>query len=202
MDKSTVVSKLLIDLKASPKKVGILALLLAVAVYFWIPLVGQLLPSSAPPVIPEEPFAIAVAAPAQVAALQSRPWRETSEAIADDPRMKPPIDVPLQRDPFVMKLEPEELVEEIVEDEPVEEVVDVQVQLLLKGTLVSNNNKVALINGESYQQGETIELAEGFSVRIGKVATRYVVLEANGVSFELQLNTPTTIEASQFRRSS
>jgi len=99
----------------------------------------------------------------------------------------------------VTTIEPEELVEEIVQEDPIEEIVDVQVQLLLKGTLVSPNKKTALINDESYQQGETIDLADGFVVRLREVTSRYVVLEANGVRIELQLNTPTTVDTSQFR---
>jgi len=202
VDKTTVVARLMVDLKANPKKIGILALLLAVAVYFWIPLVGQLFASSGSTrSIPPQPFAIAQAAPVPVSQSQSQSWRETTEAISNDPHTKPPPDVPWQRDPFVTTIEPEELVEEIVEEDPIEEIVDVQVQLLLKGTLVSPNKKTALINDESYQQGETIDLADGFVVRLREVTSRYVVLEANGVRIELQLNTPTTVDTLQFRTS-
>ena len=208
MDKPKIAAQVIANLKADPKKLYVFGLLLAVAVYFWVPLVGQFFGSSKHKDIPPQPLAMATMgttqAPTQTRTSipnpRSDPWHEIDEAISEDPRTKPSPDIPWKREPFEMLVEPAELVEEIGEDKPVEDVVDAQVQLLLKGTLVSTNKKTALINDESYQQGETIELADGFTVRLREVASRYVVLEANGVRVELLLDTPTTIELSQFKR--
>lgn len=200
MDNPTLVTRLMADLKANPAKVAVLGLLLAVAVYFWVPLVGQLFAPSRTASIEPQTLNIAAAIPVEEAK-KNRTWREITDDIAEDPNTKPSPKIEWERNPFEMVIEPVEPEPEISEIETVDDFSDVQIQMLLKGTLVSANKKTALINDDSYQQGETIELASGFALQISEVSTRYVVLEANGTRIQLELNTPTTISASQFRKS-
>lgn len=204
MQRSDFLNRLMVDFKANPKKVVVLGVLFAVAAYFWAPLFGKLFSKSPTKTATNEPYMIAdlvvgvetTAVPQE----QDQSWREVTHAIADDPNTKPAPEMDWARDPFEMHVEVEvpEEGQAVAEDPPIEAGSDAQAQVLLKGTLVSSNKKTALINSDSYQEGETIDFGEGFAVRVNTVASRYVVLEANGVRIELQLNTPTVISASQF----
>lgn len=204
MQRSDFLTRLMVDFKANPKKVVVLGVLFAVAAYFWAPLFGKLFSKSRTNTVANQPYLMTdlVAGVETTAVPQEHDpsWREVTHAIADDPNTKPAPETEWARDPFEMHVELEVPEEEqaVAEDLPIEVGSDAQAQVLLKGTLVSSNKKTALINSDSYQEGETIEFGEGFAVRVNTIASRYVVLEANGVRLELQLNTPTVITASQF----
>lgn len=201
MDTAELVTRLKADAKANPAKVAVLGLLLAVAFYFWVPLAGQLFKKREPVNVQPQPLVldIASAVSEQEPTTTHQSWRDITDGISEDPEMEPAPETEWERDPFAVAIAPPEPESEMVDDSIPIEASDAQVQLLLKGTLVSATKKTALINNDSYQQGDTIELAEGFSVEIERVATRYIVLEANGNRFQLELNTPTTLSASQFR---
>lgn len=206
MQRPEVLTRLMVDFKANPKKVVVLALLFAVAAYFWAPLFGKLFTKSHPEIVQKPRYSLAeLGANLIPPQEEQQSWRDLTQAIEEDPNTKPSPEIDWARNPFEMPIETPE-VEPELELAPVEETVPseeqhgAQAQLLLKGTLVSANKKTALINNDSYQEGETIDFGEGFAVRIDQVASRYVVLEAGGVRVELELNTPTTITESQFRR--
>ncbi|CAK9109404.1 Type IV pilus biogenesis and competence protein PilQ, partial [Durusdinium trenchii] len=200
VDTAELVTRLKADAKANPAKVAVLGLLLAVAIYFWVPLAGKLFTKREPANVQPQPLVldIASAVSEQEPTMTHQSWRDITDGISEDPDMEPAPKIEWERDPFAVAIAPPEPESEMVDDSIPIEASDAQVQLLLKGTLVSATKKTALINNDSYQQGDTIELAEGFSVEIERVATRYIVLEANGNRFQLELNTPTTISFGAF----
>jgi hypothetical protein len=204
------------EIQASPKKAAVLGLLAVVGIYFWAPLVVGWCGGDKTGNLVAVPAAGAIASPTGTAVATSQPtassnpvvvgsgtkpseppqhaWRKVVEWMEEDPRTKPAPPRAIQRDPFqTPKAEVVEAPKEV--PKPVElEIVPQSLNIVLSGTIVGPSRRVARINGRTYEQGASIELAakdgKSFSFTLAEVDSRRVVLERKGKQFELKLSTP------------
>jgi len=146
------------EIKAHPVKAGVLALALAVGIWFWAPLVVGMFGGSGKP---KKPAAAAATGPAGVAAAQTAPtvagksqvnwnpsWREISEWVRQDEQMVPAAAMDQQRDPFRVVLPP--VSESQVKQQAAPQLDVNNLGLELTGTLIGPRQSVAMINGRAY----------------------------------------------------
>lgn len=176
-------------MKASPGKAAVLALLLAVAMYYWAPLAWKWLGprDSAEDMLAKaaEPsgFAPAAAGPGAVAgtaqasagtgmadqgAAPSHPWQQIVQWMEQDPRMRPAEELVGRRDPF-QAVAAAAADEEDQEKEQSSEakaaaalaaMTPDQLGAELTSTLIGPQRRLALVNGRPYRQGRTIVLSK------------------------------------------
>lgn len=193
------VKKLKKDLKKSPGKAAVLALLSVVALWFWAPLVMQLFGKEAEPVValtpsrsPANSTTNTIAVPAVIQTPTS--WKELAAAIDRDPRMKPAARLTLTRDPF-RPIEPEQPKEvaAATKHEPQPAPLDVppsEVGLVLSGTIVGPHQSIARLNGKSYRRGDWVSAPESkvpLTYRIVDVSGRSVTLALGEKQYELKM---------------
>jgi hypothetical protein len=197
---SKFVKKLKKDLKKSPGKAAVLALVSVVAIWFWAPLVtgmfgGTSKPVATPAVSPP-PAATTTNAVAGPTPLQpTTDWKRIAEAIDKDPRMKPAAKLVLARDPFC-PIEPEHT-KEVVEDAKPElqpialDVAPAEAGLVLSGTIVGSHRSVARLNGKSYSAGDLVKAPAAevpLSYRIVNIGGRSVTLALGDKQYELKMS--------------
>lgn len=210
-------SKLRREIKANPKKAAILGLLLVVAIWFWIPIMGKWFSNSeadmtAPaaaraagkPATPGpttnnaaamSPATVATTAPTQIAAPSSkhkpiRPWQQLAAWIEHDPRMKAATELAGGRDPFVIRPTATAQTKPIETPSEPPEISPAAAGLVLTSTIVGDGHKLALISNEAYREGATVSAVQGEEqFRIVEIRPREVVLSRKGKLYILGLPT-------------
>jgi hypothetical protein len=194
---------------ANPKKAAVLGLLALVALYYWAPLVHGWIDNEqanddaqAAAVDPGlDPFVLGhfgstrevppqVSTPPDQAA--SHPWEQIDQWMAKDPRTVSADDVPDWRDPFAPTLwadagdEPELDAQQTL---PAELVLTADsLNLQLTSTMVGPLGRLAMIDGKTYGEGETLEITRNqqpLELKLVQVLPRRVVLQGQGRQFEL-----------------
>lgn len=191
------------ELKASPKKAGMLALLGVLALWFWAPLVFKR-SASASSVAP-------VAAPVPVPAVASQTppspaspttdsaWQQTAEAIDRDPAMQPAdlTAVWTEKEWFasaeavLAASKPEPAADPAEPEAPEPEVTPESLDILVSSTLVGSNRSAARINGKIYEAGDEIEV-DGTTFVVARVTQNQVLLERKGRQFPLAVKRRTS----------
>ena len=200
--------KLRRELTGNPKKAVVLGLLVMVALYFWSPLIWGW-------IAPERPTNESVAdstgdgvrsplwpaeTPRSSTAPDDRqtdvfPWTQLVAWMKQDPRTSAAAEIAGQRDPFqpVMKDEVKKQEEEKAEEQPppVETVRTPQsLGMKLSGTIVSPRGKVALLDGQTYREGQQIGRAEDgkqYVFTLAEVHAERIVLERLGMRYDLMI---------------
>jgi hypothetical protein len=202
--------KLRREIEANPKKAGVLALLLVVAIWFWAPLLGKWFGKTetdvkdgapTPNIATVSPTAGAngVSAPAVGATesalslkskLPNRPWRQLVTLIEQDPRMSPATELAAGRDPF-KSLPTESAEKKQTESAPEQpDLTPTAAGLVLTSTIVGRGQKIALIGGESYKEGSVVAARRGEAdFRLIEIRPREVILERKGRLYNLSLPT-------------
>jgi len=183
-----------------------LGLLLVVAFYFWVPLAwGWLRPEAAAeeslaeaPGVGRPPAGSATLpepAPPAANQAQTHPWEQLVQWIEQDPATRPVADLSAGRDPFrVVEPAAESEIDVTEQQEVAPPVVTAEtLGLELSSTVVGPRRRVALIDGKTYQEGQTIRWAgDGREIefRLAEVHPRRVILEWMGERFELAIPQP------------
>lgn len=190
------------ELIANPKKAAVLALLLAVAVWFWMPLIETMLGrkpiEEATATVPGSAAANSLAnaanptASGEAVKSTSVPWKQLVDWIHDDPMMQPKLPLTGARNPFAPS-ESHRLAREQVErsvQPPPPDVTPEQMGLALRSTVIGLRNKTAMINERAYHEGQIVKASKGNDrFKLVQIATNYVVLESNGKQYQLKLPT-------------
>ncbi len=201
--------KALRELKASPQKAAMLALLGVVAAWFWAPLVFK----SNAHATPAAPLPVAAApaagapatlAPSTVSAAQGKEqmaWTEVASAIDHDARMSPATLTGLaeERNPFVPPVnlaanDRDLAAKEDAKKKSEEDAAEAEqhaagpddLGLVLSSTLVGNSRRAALISGRTYELGSKIRV-EGEAFRLVEVEPNRIVLERDGQQYTLSI---------------
>lgn len=204
MELSKWIKRLRREATANPKKAAILGLLLAVALYFWAPLLRSWVgengpaergvavtpPSSSDSSIPLNVPETTTSKPAQEAAVYT--WEEWDKWITQDPRTKAVKDLPVHRDPF-------QPIRKVVQEkapttkhiEPTRiAITPASFSMQLSSTVVGPSPRLAVINGKVYREGEVISLSKDgrkATFTLAEVRARQVVLSSPDGRFELNL---------------
>jgi len=194
MSAQNLKQRLLREVKRSPKKAAVLALLFMVATYSWAPLMiglitnkntgeaiqttetAALLPANLQPITP----------PKSKAPSPSGTWKQLVQWIQLDWRSKPDKQAAFGRNPFAAIAAEEKEENEPVAEDPRPRETPGQLGLKLSGTVVGPRRRVAVINGRAYAQGRVIKVTEGVSFVVEKVDARQVTLVRGGESFVLK----------------
>jgi hypothetical protein len=211
-------SKLRREIKANPKKAAILALLLVVAIWFWVPIMAKWFsnpdsdmtapanaraaagkvatPSATANAAGNPTNTAATIAPTQTAAPSSkrklplRPWKQLAAWIEHDPRMTPATELAGGRDPFATRpaTTAQAKPTETAPEPP--DVSPTAAGLVLTSTIVGGGHKLALISNEVYREGATVSGAQDErEFRIVEIRPREVVLSRKGKLYILGLPT-------------
>ncbi len=205
---SRLLRKLRREIKASPRKTAVLALLSVVGLWFWIPLVARWFgktdseAASAVPVAANtaQPRSIggSVTTPATAAmspgtmvaatAGSHRPWHQLLAWIEQDARMKPTSDFGNGRDPFHPREENKTKGAVVPVEKP--DITPSDAGLALSSTIVGAGERTALIGRDVYREGDTISTPRGEGeFRLVEIRPREVVLERSGKQYRLELPT-------------
>jgi hypothetical protein len=196
------------EAKASPKKLAVLALVLAIAVWRIGPLVSGMFSGNetevtATPEIAQTP-AVAVAsqiqlptAPVQTTAKTT--WKEVDQRITSDPRMQSAA-LGGRKNPFG-EIAPPVVIAEVVEEEQPDEPAPPPpaASLVLSSTVVGSQRRTALINGRTYSEGDLIDVP-GDPIRIVAIRPRSVLVDSLGQQTELTIAERPASERIQVRR--
>ena len=191
MNSQTLSQQLLRDLRRSPKKAGLLALLAGLAIWFWAPLfVGwfkgeelvnavadQTTPTPAASPVAAVPEGVKAAEAAKMAEAATQTWQQLVRWMDQDPRRKAD-DIRLERDPFAPPPKPQG--KPAADQSKVAAALPAnpeKIGLKLTGTVVGGERRLALINGRPYAEGQAVKAADAVFV------VRHV--EANRVTLEL-----------------
>jgi hypothetical protein len=191
------------EITGNPKKAAVLGLLLAVAFWFWAPLVGGWLGKSE---VAEDVMPQAVATESTPEALGGSvvatatsktpvpPWPKVAALIEADRRMQPAL-AAADRDPFAAPLPPAAApaAESIVEapQPPPVEVTPQAAGLTLSSTLVGPARRLALIDGKPYREGSKVRARQrDAEFELVEIHPRVVVLAREGRHYELRIPTP------------
>ena len=218
-----VTSQLRRDVVANPKKAAALALMVAVALYFWGPLAWKYVKASgakhnnkanmASLILTDDPVE-----PSQQTKGGSRTrfrWEKVRQLIQQDPHMLSAAYDVSWIDPFGKPgnaAEAEPVVETPMEDPAAASAaaaaaIDPQsLGIVLGGVMVGPRSRLATINGETCREGEVISVADkrdktvSYELRIVKVTRQSVQLEFGGKVFTLELSQPRMANGDDFER--
>lgn len=198
-----LVRKLRRELFANPKKGAALALLLAVAVWFWMPLIEKYFVPKSEDVAVTEPNVGAgnSTANASIPATGAEGdestdihWKQVVDWIHDDPMMHPQLPPPGARNPFApseSRRLAREKVEQSSQPPPPADVTPEQSGLVLRSTVIGSRKKTAMINERAYHEGQTVKAPKANDqFKLVRIATNYVVLESGGKQYQLKLPAP------------
>jgi hypothetical protein len=192
---------------ANPKKAGVLGLMALVALYFWAPLIVKWCSGDAPTPIaaaqpggaatPQGPSAQPSAAALSSAAAQAKvekpqhAWHEWVTRMEADPQTRPAGPLAANCDPFRQTVKPKAVVP--IQSPPTPAAPDVSpesLKIALAGTIVSQNHRVARINGRTYAVGDAVEAAgkdgKPLEFVVKEIDARRVVLQRMGKQYELK----------------
>ena len=196
------------EIAANPKKAIFLGILMAMGLYFWVPLFwgwmhkGKVGPESS------------AGAPAVVNALQGQTnsadnatankenkplrysWKEVVKRMSNDPRTRPAEQLTIARDPF-------HGTKDASAKAAMEEQVNIKVPpaspaslgMALTSTIIGPKGGIARIGGRTYNLGQTIETEKegrNYKFVLAEIHDRRVVLEMEGERFELSIPKPGT----------
>jgi len=188
------------DLRRNPKKAVLLVLLAGVAIWFWAPLCvglfrsdteGEMLadavtPTAAVPPAPAGPVPSNNLAPSAAA----QTWQEVVRWMEQDPRRKVEEET-VERDPFASPAKssppPGEGQSKAVAKLPAN---PDQLGIKLTGTLVGPQQRLALINGRAYAEGQTVKASADATYVVRKVEGKQAVLERDGKPFVVKAIKP------------
>lgn len=187
MSVSKLQKQLMRDLKRSPGKAAVLAILCVVAIWFWAPLLfgGKKTPPAAKPADATVAQAVptpAIAPPAAV--VKGVAWHRVVEMIEGEPRMRSAQLGTAHASPFGSSGPRPDGVAERAESAPgktVEASLD-PAKFKVTSTLLGPRRRVAVINGRPYAEGDELE-----AYLIARVTDRGVFLEKDGRRFELSI---------------
>ena len=194
------VNKLKRDLKKSPGKAAVLALLLAVAVWFWSPLIVNLMggSSTSPPATSNvattaTPTDATKPTESQASNEPKYTWKQIADAIEKDPRMTPATTRALPKDPFrgVTAEKPKEIAE--APPVVVPEVLDVapaNAGLVLTSTIVGPTRKVARLNGKTYREGDMIPATledKTIQYKVLSIGAKSIRLSLGEIEYEMKM---------------
>jgi hypothetical protein len=192
---------------AHPTKAALLGLLAVVALWFWAPLVwgwiaeddqtiGAVVtePAAESPAAPSPPTSAGARTTSKQSDAPQHPWQQLVQWMDSDPRTSAAQAVPEIRDPFVG------CKTEVAERLPEEETEKVQVEvtpqslgMTLSSTIVGPRRRVALINGKTYRQGQTVTATrdgQEYVFTLTEVHPRRIVLRYQAKQFELIIPSP------------
>jgi len=186
--------QLIREMKANPAKAAVLGALLAVALWFWFPLMKKWIykPEPSPP--PTLAGVAANPAPSPMA-MPKRNWKDVANEFDTDPLRvahAAPRAIP---NPFRKTIDPE--TEETIETEEVvdEELTADDLGLTVTSTITGGRTRVALINGRAFREGENVKVnvdGDVYNFRLALVGSSGVLLEGDGKRFELKLQSDRT----------
>jgi hypothetical protein len=205
---SQITKKLRKEAVGNPKKAGLLGLVFAVAVYFWLPLVrdwtggpADASPAASTPAAPATPAAATPQAAGDAnAATPMPPWEKLVEGINNDSLRAVAQNLLKRPDPFHQqdivamqkelarrvappKTPPTPMPEPVLDPE--------KLGMQVTSTIVGPGRRVAMIDGEVYREGDTLSwhVKEGPAIdfHLRRVETKAVTLERDGRQFELRI---------------
>jgi hypothetical protein len=197
------------DLGKNPKKAALLALLAGVALWFWAPLIigwfrgeepdvaaDQAATNSVLSAVSASPVATspvstapgaAKGAEANVAEAPTQTWQQLVHWMEQDPRRKAE-DIRLERDPFAPPKPAAKPAAQQAKSAARAPANPQKVNLKLTGTLVGTEQRVALINGRAYTEGQQVKVSPEVVFVVRQVEAKKVTLERDGQ--RLVLETP------------
>jgi len=197
--RQTLGQQALRDLRRNPKKAGLLALLAGVAIWFWAPLVAgwfqgeELVNAVGTQPVPDQgatapamPEAVKAVEVAKAADAPAQTWQQLVRWMEQDPRRKAD-DIRLERDPFAPPPKPPARpVSERPKAAVPTPVNPEKMDLKLSGTVVGPEQRVALINGRAYAEGQTVKVSSDIVFVVRHVEARKVTLERDGKRLVLE----------------
>jgi hypothetical protein len=203
------------DLKANPKKAGMLGLLAVLAAWFWAPLIFGGKPSQTVVQATPVPPAAAVrpaGQPTAGATADIRPaWQDLNRWMAEDAQMTSARLSESQRNPFANSphltasaaaqakaLAEKAVLAQLSQDDPQtrqqlaatpreDEIKSAQdLGLVLSATVITHGRRAALINGRVYEEGVALK-ADGMAFVVEEVRPDQVVLGRAGQQFKLAI---------------
>lgn len=214
---ATLAQRFQAEVRRSPKKAAVLALLVGVALWYWAPLFtkwtsgkpgnkkqppgAELMAAvAAPATQPGPAISPAPAVGAAGAATPAVNWQSLLEQIESDARMRSAVALAVARDPFrpmaattaapaeAQAGMPADAAQEHPEEDPAPALEQRPVMLPLTAIIFSRVRRAALIGGRTYQQGDVCP-AHGMEFRIVSIDRDHIVLErlADGYRFEQPL---------------
>ncbi|MBW3540254.1 MAG: hypothetical protein KY476_08285 [Planctomycetes bacterium] len=202
-------TRLVRDARANWRKTALLAVLFAVGLCFWVPLLLKGLggskpakptarvprPAAAPaPSVPQTPPSPAVASPAAVPAPAAVSWKQLAYQTGNDPLLQPAVPADVRRDPFRLDRGPFSP-PVLFAAEPLAvgpQVIGPQAppthRPQLTSTVIGSRLRAALIDGRVYREGAGI-VVDGVQWQISAVLPRRVVLARDREQMELTLST-------------
>ena len=209
---SRFVSKVRREIATNRKQAGVLALLLVVAIWFWIPLVAKWFGKPATAVAKASPAteaagksagsrvpapaekhqpiktASAISTDAASAALPTHPWRQLVTWIEHDPRTVPAAGLSSGRDPFQRPTTPATETKVILPPAKPRDATPADAGLVLTSTIVGHGQRAALIGGRIYDEGNLVPSRNGRGEFVViEIRPRAVILEQNAKRYTLSL---------------
>jgi hypothetical protein len=212
------------DLTANPKKAAALALMVAVALYFWGPLAWKFIQAKsakqnskanmASLILTDDPVE-----PSQQAKGGSRvrfKWERVRQLIQQDPHMVSAKFDATWVDPFgkpaattteggpTAETSPEE--QAAVATAAAARIDPQSLGLTLSGIMISQRSKLATINGETCHEGEILSVADKgdksltYELRVLRISRQSVQLDFGGQIFSLELSQPRLAHGDDFQR--
>lgn len=211
---ATLAQRLQAEIRRSPKKAALLALLACVALWYWAPLLGRIGSSKSGSTRQVQPTELtATVAPSATQPLSPTPptqqpsaptgptWEGVLALIENDSRMRPASELPLARDPFrrmptAEAATEDELAAEQAQGAPANsstepappELSQAAVELPLTAIIFGPTRRSALIGGRAYRPGDVCP-AHGMEFRIVGIGRDHITVErlADGYRFEQSL---------------
>lgn len=202
MNLDTLKRQLVREFRASPVKAIALAALSVVGVYFWGPIIlkgfskkSTATAASTPPPAATTPSATSFGAtttkaPAAKTESGLPDWHDVADWIKQDARMSAAEWTAGSRDPFeVVKkkapaAQPKPEMKKLAPAKP-KEIDPDDLGLVVSSIALGPGGRTALVNGETYREGQAIELEDGMRVQLKKVMPKRVQFECQGQAFEL-----------------
>jgi hypothetical protein len=173
------IQKLKKELARNKAKSAVLGLLCLVAAYYWLPLLGKLLPSKkkaataiseaeivAQLPIPLNPVSGGPSSTTTIPAATDLSWQEIAKAISADVYMTSVASDPTSRSPFAVA---EPVIKKSIqtdsipadEDDPAEpNTPELTVDFVVTSVIVGSRRSVATINGVSYKLGDSVRSSD------------------------------------------
>lgn len=222
MAKSNLATRLTKELRRSPKKTAVLALMFVVALWFWAPLAwkwvapqsGEAAAAGAASDVlaaapsPSPAGVATTAAPSAPTSASALNWKELADVLENDPLLASARMHEKLADPFAVPLaeKPAASDNETVNDElqaaaSETKLSPAQLGLVLRSTITGGRHAVATINGRSCRVGDVLAVPAGgrdFEFMVTSIDAGGVTLTAGEESYVLAVERPdSTMQLSQ-----
>ncbi|GDY07509.1 MAG: hypothetical protein DWI21_14005 [Planctomycetota bacterium] len=174
MDLSSISKQLVRDMKASASKTAVLALLLLVGLFFWVPPLLKAFSSGATSAMPPT----CIDTKALLKPLHEQPLLQP--ASAEEMPQKP---VGLNEDLLPL---PVLIADDVLADPPAPKPIEKLDGLVLKSTLVGPSRRVAIINNQLFREGQSISWNDR-QLLLESVNRKSVTLTDGSQSWQLTL---------------